>query len=171
MSEPITAIVIDPESRTIVEVELQTEPGNHEYHYGTHVDVETWCAIIGCDMVEMHYLPDDLNMAVIDDKSLLAETPPGRFWQWGENCQPVTSKGVIAGYDFKTDTWSSTTLSLEEARKMVRYTKRNARGMRTEMHGLFIRAEMNAAIAPPGLHVINGKSAILPALPGNLLQG
>jgi hypothetical protein len=155
MSEPIRAIVIDPEARTIIEVELSTEPGRHEYHYGTHVDVETWCAIIGCEMVEMHYLPDDLNMAVIDDKSLLAESAPGRFWQWGENCQPVTGKGAIAGYEFKTDTWSSTTLSLEEARKMVRFAKRNVRGLKTETDGPFVRAGLDAAIAPRGLHVIN----------------
>jgi hypothetical protein len=76
MSKPIIAIVIDPEARTITEVELPTEPGNPAHHYGTHVDVETWCETIGCEMVEMHYLPDDLNMAVIDGKSFPAEPPP-----------------------------------------------------------------------------------------------
>jgi hypothetical protein len=139
MSEPIRAIVIDPAARTIAEARLPTEPGNPKYHYGTRVDIEAWYATIGCKMVEMHYLPDDLNMAVIDAELLLAEPPPTRFWQWGENCKPVAGIGIIAGYDFKTDTWSSTTLSLEEARKRVRFAERNVREMKTEIDGPFIR--------------------------------
>jgi hypothetical protein len=169
MSEPIRAIVIDPEARTITEVELPAEPGNPKYHYGTRVDTKTWYETIGCEMVEMHYLPDDLNMAVIDGKLLAAEPPPARFWQWGENCQPIAGIGVIAGHDFKTDTWSSTTLSLDEARKMVRFTKGNGRGMKTEMDGPFIRTGLGAPIAPPDLRVISGKSAIPSGFPGNPL--
>ncbi len=170
MSEPIRAIVIDPAACTITEAELPTEPGNPKYHYGTRVDTETWYATIGCEMVEMHYLPDDLNMAVIDAKSLLAEPPPTRFWQWGENCQPVAGIGIIAGYDFKTDTWSSTTLSFDEARKRVRFTKRNVSGMKTEIDGPFIRAELDAPIAVPDLHVISSNPSILSGLSGHPLR-
>jgi hypothetical protein len=73
----IRAIVIDPTARTITETELPTKDAR--------VELKTLYAMIGCRNVDM--VPFHDNKLIIDGYSLLADTPPIYFWQWGETCQ------------------------------------------------------------------------------------
>ena len=127
----IKAIVIDPTARTIVETELATW-SNPDRFYGTQVVLKDLYALIGCEIVDMFYLPGGTNQAVVDGKSLLSETPPEHFWQYGPNCEATAGIGVITGHDAMKDDWRSTTLSLEEVRNAVKFTHCIAPGMKVE---------------------------------------
>jgi hypothetical protein len=175
MGATIRAIVINPEHRTVSQIDLPITPGNPEQFYGPQPAKGVLNETIGCRIFTMFQL-DKANQCVISDDSMLrhdtgepAGPLPEYFWQWGgfeggfERCTPIPGIGIITGWTFATDTWSDTTYSLDEIRKNVHFTKRDVQGYEVTQNDDGFRVETIAPIARPDLKV-------LPGLPGNPIK-
>jgi hypothetical protein len=42
----------------------------------------------------------------------------------GADCPPISCIGVLAGHDFKTDTWRDVSMSIEAVKRFVIWTRR-----------------------------------------------
>jgi hypothetical protein len=140
----IRAIVINPTTREISETDLPTEPGK-KGSYGTQVGLETWYRVTQSKHIESFELAG--NTCTVNGENLADADPPVTdFWQWEDKSYPIGGIGVIAAHDVLTDTWSSTTLSLEQARKAVRFTRREFKGFNVEATDRGVKVSLVAPI-------------------------
>jgi hypothetical protein len=129
---PIRALKIDAKARTITEIELPTKPGKREEGYVSQVELKDLSAQLGCEDIEVYPI-DRNNQIVLDGEAMFTGEPPTHFWQWGEDCAPIADGGLITGYNHRTDAWKDTTITLDQAKAMVKFTLRKAGG--TEIEG------------------------------------
>lgn len=98
------AILIDPQTKTVSEVETT----------GTCEDMYR---LIGCDLIDVVYLPHG-NMLIVDDEGLLK---PNCLFLIQGFPQPLAGKALLIGQsdeDFK----QAPKVSLSEARNMVSFS-------------------------------------------------
>lgn len=107
------AILIDPKTRTITEVEYD---GNYKSIY----------RLIDCDTFTVVQI-DDINSIFVDDNGLLNN--PRYFFIWKGYAQPLANKGLILGCDEEGES-IATNLSLGYVERHVRFTELSVQGFK-----------------------------------------
>lgn len=141
----VRAIIINPTDRTITETKLPTQPDNQSKGYRGQVKTTDLHKVIGCRTVDMVYL-DRQNQVTVNGEGAMAVPPPQKFWQYGDRCGPILGIGIVTGHDLSTDEWFDTTLSLDEVRAAVVFTRRIVRGQKITNTPSGFRVEIVAPI-------------------------
>lgn len=121
MSEPIKALVIDPDARTIEEVDLETHDSQHGA--GVLVPLAEFKRVLGCDRVEFTYLKP--GVALVVPEGPVEETAPVGFWQYQSESdfEPIPGRSLVHGHDILRDHASDSPITLDEARKDITFRR------------------------------------------------
>src|SRR5262245_53542276 len=93
------AIMIDPEARTVSAIEVPVAPFPDEPDAGPQVNFKDLYPLLGCDSVELWYLPNGRDAGLVDAEGLYRNK---HFFQLGSNCKPIPGKCIIIGHDALT---------------------------------------------------------------------
>ena len=109
--KPMRAILIDPEAKTITEVQYD---GNYKSIYKL-IDCETF-TFVGID---------GENVIFVDDEGLFKE--PKHFFIWKGYPQPLSGKGLILDTDDEGDS-IATDLPIDYVKSQVKFTELSLKG-------------------------------------------
>jgi len=96
----VKAIMIDPAARTVSGIEVPVAPLPEEPEAGPQVNSKDLYPMLGCDGVELFYLPNGRDAALVDAEGLYHNK---HFFQMGPDCKPIPGKCIIIGHDIETD--------------------------------------------------------------------
>jgi hypothetical protein len=123
----VRAIMIDPIARTVFAIEVPVAQLSDETEAGPQVDFRDLYPLIGCDGVELFYLPNGRDAALVDAEGLYRNK---HFFQLGSNCKPVPGKCIIIGHEIETDSWRDATITVEDVSRIIIWTRRVLRDVR-----------------------------------------
>jgi hypothetical protein len=113
MTEPIKAIVIDPQAKTIREMAIPTKEPEPDACCGVQLEFDCVKEIIGCRLLEFVFLPNGKDLLMLDEEGLLDGDPNKDFFQLEQKWQPMAGTAVIVGRDLKTDAYHDSVTTVE----------------------------------------------------------
>src|SRR5262249_8994769 len=129
----VKAIMIDPAARTVSGIEVPVALYPDEPDAGPQVNFKDLYSLIGCDSVELFYLPNGRDAALIDAEGLYRNK---YFFQLGADCRPIPGKCIIIGHEIETDSWQDAIITLEDISGIIIWTRRVLRDVRNSTrHG------------------------------------
>lgn len=120
----VKAIFIDSENQEVSEVSIDMTNLDEVY------------SLLKCSIVEIAwYSSDNKNLLFVDEEGLLRDTDgPQVFFSFENAYSPVIAgSGIIVGQDPDVFEETSTTMSVEEVKKMVKFLKEE------DIHNMFLR--------------------------------
>src|SRR5262245_556986 len=121
------AIMIDPVSRPVWGIEVPLTVLDAEPAAGPQVNFKNLYPLLGCDSVEMWYLPNGRDAGLVDAEGLYRNK---HFFQLGPDCRPIPGKCIIIRHDIETDRWHDATVTIEDVSQIVQWTRRVLRDVR-----------------------------------------
>jgi hypothetical protein len=122
------AIMIDPVARTVAGIEVPLTFLVDEPVAGPQVNFKELYLLLGCDSVEMWYLPNGRDAGLVDAEGLYRNK---HFFQLGPDCKPIPGKCMIIGHDIESDSWQDVTVMVEDISRIIQWTRRVLRDVRT----------------------------------------
>jgi hypothetical protein len=152
MPEPIKAIVIDPQAKTIREMAIPTKEPEPNVGCGLQLEFDCVKEIICCRLLEFVFLPSGKDLLMLDEEGLLDGDPNKDFFQLEEKWPPMAGTAVIVGHDLKMDAYRDPIITVADIAGTLRWSRRYVRGVNgSEPREGVIKAELDSLeIHEPG---------------------